>query len=142
METISGLRRLLGVILIIGMTGTTAELLLVRHVEDWLQLIPVVLLVCGIAAVAWHAWARSLASAAIVRLLMTLFIAAGLAGVYLHFVANLEFKKEIDPSLAGRALVWSALEATVPPALAPGVMLQLGLVGLAYTYRFRRSADL
>lgn len=141
METLGGLRRLLAVILFVGMTGTTLELLLLRHVEDALQVVPIVLLGCGIAAVAWHAWAGSRASATAVRLLMALFIAAGLVGIYLHFAANVEFQKETDPSLAGTALVWRALEATVPPALSPGVMLQLGLVGLAYTYRFRPSGE-
>jgi hypothetical protein len=137
MTTLSGLRRLLAVILIVGMSGTFAELLLLRHVEDGWQLVPVVLLGCGIAGVVWHAATRSAASAAALRLLMALFVAAGLAGVYFHFAANVEFRKETDPSLAGAALVWQALRATVPPALAPGVMLQLGLVGLAYTYRHK-----
>ena len=31
------------------------------------------------------------------------------------------------------------LEAKVPPALAPGVMIQLGLIGLAYTYRYKEQ---
>ena len=137
LETLNRLRRWLAVILLIGMAGTTAELLLLRHVEDWLQLVPVVLLVCGIAGVAWHAGTRSSASATAVRLVMVSFVVAGLAGVYIPFAANVEFQKETDPSLAGRALVWRALEATVPPALAPAVMLQLGLVGLAYTYRHK-----
>ena len=142
MDTLTGLRRLLGAILLIGMIGTTAELLLLRHVEDGLQLIPIVLLACGIGGVAWHAMTGSAASAAVLRTLMALFVVAGFTGVYLHFAANVEFQKETDPSLPGAALVWGALKATVPPALAPGVMLQLGLVGLAYTYRFRRSRDL
>ena len=137
MSTLSRLRRFLAVILLAGMCGTLAELLLLRHVEDALQLVPIVLLGCGIAGVAWHAWTRSPGSAVTLRLLMALFVAAGLAGIYFHFAANVEFQKETDPSLAGRALAWRALEATVPPALAPGVMLQLGLVGLAYTYRHK-----
>jgi hypothetical protein len=137
MDTLRGLRRLLAVILLVGMSGTTVELLLLRHVEDALQLVPVVLLLAGIAGVAWHASTKSPASATAVRLLMALFVIAGLAGIYFHFAANVEFQKETDPSLVGRALVWRALEATVPPALAPGVMLQLGLVGLAYTYRHK-----
>ena len=137
MDTLGGLRRLLAAILLIGMTGSLAELLLLRHVADVLQLVPVVLLVAGIAGVGWHAWTRSAVSATVVRSLMVLFVAAGLAGIYFHFAANVEFQKETDPSLAGTALVWQALEATVPPALAPGVMLQLGLVGLAYTYRHK-----
>ena len=137
MDTIRGLRRLLGGILVLGMSGTLVELLLLRHVGDRIQLIPIVLLGAGLAAVVWHAFARSSASGAAVRVVMVCFIAAGLAGVYYHFAANVEFQRETDPALRGRALVWRALEATVPPALAPGVMLQLGLVGLAYTYRFK-----
>lgn len=134
METLSGVRRLLAAILFIGMGGTLIELLLLGHVEDLVQLVPIVLLCAGLVAVGWHARARSAASAAAIRILMVLFVVAGFAGVYYHFTANLEFQKETDPSLAGRALVWKALEATVPPALSPGVMLQLGLVGIAYTY--------
>lgn len=135
MATLGVLRRLLAAILLVGMSGTLVELLLLRHFGDRVQLIPVGLLGLGLLGVAWHAWTRSRASANLVRLLMALFVAAGFAGVYYHFAANVEFQKEMDPSLAGRALVWKALEATVPPALAPGVMLQLGLIGLAYTYK-------
>ena len=137
METLSGLRRLLAAILLIGMSGTLVELLLLRHVADRVQLIPIALLCGGLVAVAWHVRTRSAASAAVVRTVMVMFVVAGFAGVYYHFAANVEFQKETDPSLAGRALVWKALEATVPPALAPGVMLQLGLVGMAYTYRHK-----
>lgn len=137
MDTLSGLRRLLGVVLLLGMAGTFVELILLQHDEDRLQLVPLVLLGAGILAVGWHAWARSSASALVVRGLMVLFVAAGLAGVYYHFAANVEFQRETDPTLRGTALVWQALEAKVPPALAPGVMLQLGLVGLAYTYRHK-----
>ena len=137
MSTLAGLRRLLGGVLLLGMTGTLVELLLLQHDEDRIQLVPLVLLGAGIGAVAWHAWTRSTASGTAVRVLMVLFIAAGVAGVYYHFTANVEFQRETDPALRGRALVWQALEAKVPPALAPGVMLQLGLVGLAYTYRHK-----
>jgi len=137
MGTLSGLRRLLAGILLLGMTGTFLELLLLKHHEDGIQLVPLVLLATGVVSVAWHAWTRSAASGTAVRVLMALFIAAGLAGVYYHFAANVEFQRETDPALRGSALVWQALEAKVPPALAPGVMLQLGLLGLAYTYRHK-----
>jgi hypothetical protein len=137
MSTLSGLRRLLGGILLLGMTATFVELLLLQHDEDRIQLVPLVLLACGVAAVAWHAWTRSSASGTTVRVLMVLFIAAGVAGIYYHFAANVEFQRETDPALRGSALVWQALEAKVPPALAPGVMINLGLLGLAYTYRHK-----
>ena len=66
---------------------------------------------------------------------MLVFLVAGAAGVYYHYRANVEFQRETDPSLAGRALWWKVLRAKVPPALAPGIMVQLGLIGLVYAYR-------
>jgi hypothetical protein len=129
------LRRFLLVILTIGMAGTVVELLLLKHDEDAIQLVPLVLLGAGLASVAWHAVRPGTASARVVRMVMTAFVAAGLAGVYYHYRANVEFQLETEPSLAGAALLWKVLAAKAPPALAPGVMIQFGLLGLAYTYR-------
>lgn len=137
MDSLAGLRRLIAGILLLGMTGTLAELLLLRHTEDTLQLLPIGLLACGLAVVAWHAWSRSVPSGLLVRGVMLLFVIAGALGMFFHFEANLEFQREMDATLKGRALYWRALSATVPPALAPGVMVQLGLLGLAYTYRLK-----
>ena len=79
------------------------------------------------------------AAAAAVQVTMAAFVAAGLAGFYFHYRANVEFQLEGDPTLEGRALLMKALEAKAPPALAPGVMIQLGLVGLAYTFRHKEQ---
>ena len=129
------LRRFLLVILTIGMAGTVVELLLLKHDEDAIQLVPLVLLGVGLASVLWHAVSPGTTSARVVRMVMTAFVAAGLAGVYYHYRANVEFQLETDPSLAGAALLWKVLAAKAPPALAPGVMIQFGLLGLTYTYR-------
>jgi len=74
---------------------------------------------------------------------MVLFIIAGMLGIYLHYRANVEFQREVDPSIAGRELLVKAMTAKTPPALAPGSMSQLGLIGLAYAYRYpvRRRHD-
>ena len=69
------------------------------------------------------------------RWVMCGFVAAGLAGVYFHFQGSAEFKLESQPTLAGMALFWEAIRAKAPPLLAPGSMVQLGLLGLAYTYK-------
>lgn len=137
MPILQGVRRILLAILFIGLTGTAVELLLLDHVEDALQLIPLVAIALGIAALVWHAVGRSWASLFAVRAVMTLFLAAGLAGVFYHVRANVEFQREFDPSLKGRALLWQALRANVPPPLAPAVLVQFALIGLAYTYRQR-----
>ncbi len=126
---------MLAAILLLGTSGTMIELLLVGHDDGAIQLVPLVLLGVGFFTVCWRMWSGSSASAAAVQIVMVLFLAAGAAGVYFHYQANVEFQRETDPSLAGRALLWSVLRAKVPPALAPGVMIQLGLIGLAYTYR-------
>jgi hypothetical protein len=137
MSTLQSLRRFLLVILTIGMTGTVVELLLLKHDEDAIQLVPLVLLGAGLASLAWYAIRPGTASARVLRTVMVAFVAAGLAGVYFHYRANIEFQLETDPSLAGAALLWRVLAAKAPPALAPAVMMQLGLLGLAYTYRHK-----
>lgn len=137
MSTLARLRRILAAVLLLGMIGTAIELLLLRHDEDTIQLVPLVLLALGVLITLWRVASQSAASALVLRLLMLLFLAAGCAGVYYHYRANVEFQLETDPALAGRALLWGVLQAKVPPALAPGVMIQLGLIGLAYTYRHK-----
>jgi hypothetical protein len=56
-----------------------------------------------------------------------------LVGLYLHYRGNVEFALERDPSLSGARLLWKALRGATP-ALAPGALSQLGLLGLLYTY--------
>ncbi len=137
MTTLQVVRRILLAILVIGLTGTAVELLLLEHFEDRIQLVPLAVIALGLAALGWHAVRASRASLLAVQLVMGLFLAAGLAGVFYHVRANLEFQREFDPALKGRALLWQALHSKVPPALAPGVLLQFALIGLAYTYRQR-----
>jgi hypothetical protein len=43
------------------------------------------------------------------------------------------FELEMNPSAGGTQLVWESLSGAMP-ALAPGTLFQLGLVGLLYTY--------
>lgn len=137
MHTLFAVRRMLGAILLLGMTGTGVELFLMGHYDGFEQLIPVALLGAGIAVVGWHFVTGSPASGTVLKAVMVVFVIAGLTGVYYHVAANLEFQRETDPALRGTALLWKALHATVPPALAPAVMVQFGLVGLAYTYRHK-----
>jgi hypothetical protein len=129
------LRRILLAILALGMAGTLTELILLKHTEDMVQWVPLALLGTGAAALVWHSVSRGAASLRLMRWLMWAFVAAGLAGVYFHFQGSAEFKLESQPNLAGMALFWEAIRAKAPPLLAPGSMVQLGLLGLAYTYK-------
>lgn len=134
-STLSALRRVLLGILVLGMVGTTTELLLLKHDEDATQLIPLILLAAGYATVAWNVLRRTRSSLTALQVVMVCFIASGLLGMMFHYQANVEFQLEMDPQLAGSKLLWQTLQAKTPPALAPGVMAQLGLIGLAYAFR-------
>jgi hypothetical protein len=73
---------------------------------------------------------------------MLLFVLSGGVGIWFHYQATTEFQLEMDPALRGWALFRKAIVAKAPPALAPGAMIQLGLIGLAYTFKhpaFRRG---
>jgi hypothetical protein len=133
--TLGMLRRVLLGILLLGMAGTATELLLLEHDKDVTQLIPLLLIGAGYLVVAWNAVQRSRTSIAALQVVMILFVSSGLLGMFFHYRANVDFQMEIEPELSGSNLLWKVLRAKTPPALAPGVMAQLGLIGLAYAYR-------
>jgi hypothetical protein len=128
-------RRILLAILIAGIAGISLELWLMAHTEDVYQLIPLWLAVLGAIAIATVALRPSSATVRLFQAVMALFLISGVAGMYLHFQVNMEFQQEMDPALSGLPLYQKAILAKSPPALAPGAMIQLGLIGLAYTFR-------
>jgi hypothetical protein len=133
MELVTIRRVILGVLLL-GMTGLLAELLLIGHYEDRPQLIPLMLAGSGIAAllvqlVHPRGWTSSL-----VAIVMVLFIGAGLLGMFFHFRGSSEFQLEVDPTMSGTTLMWHVLRAKSPPTLSPGTMIQMGILGLGYAY--------
>jgi len=128
------LRRWLLWVLVLGLAGSGAELLLLEHYEDTWQLAPLFLIGLAMAVLAWHAIRPDAASLRALRVTMALFLVAGLAGVGLHFRGAAGFQLEIDPAMGTWDLVNRVMHAKAPPVLAPGVMLQLGLIGLAYGF--------
>jgi len=129
------MRWFMAALLFVAFLGTFAELLLLEHDEDGLQLIPLALLAVGAALLLWTAVRPGPLAVRLFRVTMAAFIAAAGVGLVLHYRANVEFQRDVDPSLTSMALFWKALAAKAPPALAPAIMAQLGLVGLIYTYR-------
>jgi hypothetical protein len=134
-ESLGILRRSVLALLALGLAGTGAELVLLRHYEDAWQWAPLVLIAVGLAVLAWHAVRPGAASVRALRVAMILLAASGLVGLALHFRSNREFQMELDSSLAGWALVWKVMQSKAPPSLAPGTLTQLGLLGLVATFR-------
>jgi len=130
----SVLRKLLFITLLVSLIGTTVELLLLEHFEDVWQWIPIALLAGALLTLGWHALDRGPTSLNVLRALMVLSLASGFIGVLLHYRGNVEFELEMYPDLAGWKLFRDSMMGATP-ALAPGAMLQVGLIGLAWTFR-------
>jgi hypothetical protein len=129
-----GLRRLLLGVLLFGMIGLAAELVLLEHVESVWQWVPLAALALGFVSGAALLLRPVPAAVRAFQAMMALFVAAGVLGLYLHLRGNVEFEREMDPGVRGLALVWEALRGATP-ALAPGTLAHFGLLGLACTYR-------
>jgi hypothetical protein len=131
----ASLRTLVLLLFAIGAAGTSAELLLIGHFEDGWQLAPVVLLAGGVVAAGWISMSGGRASLRAFQFVTLLLIGAGAIGLWFHWRANSEFEREVSPSLTGAAFVWKAIRGASPPSAAPGTLIHLGLLGLAYTFR-------
>jgi hypothetical protein len=121
-------------IFVFGLLGTGGELLFLDHTHGWTQLIPVVLMVMSLLVLIWHGLDRKSASVRTFQITMVLLLAAGILGTGLHYQANEAYELEGDPTMNGLALLSKAM-AGAAPGLAPGAMIQLGLLGLVYTVR-------
>jgi len=128
-------RTLLLGIFLIGASGIATELWLLGHYEELDQIIPLGLAAVGAVTIVAAKLKPSPVTVRLVQAVMTLMVLSGLLGVWFHYQATTEFQLEMDPSLRGWALFAKAIVAKAPPALAPGAMIQLGLIGLAYTFR-------
>lgn len=139
-ETLAVIRRLLLGALAVGVLGTAGELILLRHIDQPAQWIPLVFLGVAMPVLIWHAAAPSAASVRVLQGLMVAFIALGIIGVGLHYDGNVEFERELHPDERG----WTFIRKTVAgatPVLAPGSMVLLGLVGLAHAYHHPRRGS-
>lgn len=128
------IRRLLLALVLIGAAGLVAELLLLEHTENGFQWLPLIVLGLTLVVTILLANRPSPRLIRLFRAVMIIAVLVGALGVYLHYDGNTEFELEMDPDARGFGLLWSALHGATP-ALAPGALVQLGLLGLISTYR-------
>ena len=133
-DTLGFIRVVLLAALVLGIVGTAIELFLLEHTEDGWQWAPIALLGVALLVLAWYGAGRRPASLRAFRGVMVLFLLSGLLGVWLHYRGNVEFELEMYPDLAGLKLFKDAMMGATP-ALAPGTMIQLGMIGLAWAFR-------
>src|SRR5438132_279243 len=135
MNTLSVIRRWLLAVLALGLVGTAVELVLLEHYETAAQWVPLISIALALAVLVWHRLKGDALSIRALQATMLLFLVAGLVGTGLHLRGAAEFQTEIDPSQSRWEIFKKAMRSKAPPVLAPGLMVQLGLVGLAYAYR-------
>ncbi len=121
-------------LVVVGITGLIPELLLLKHFESLSQLIPLVSLGLGLAASVAVTLDPSRRAVRAFQLMMAIFVVAGLLGVYFHLKGNVEWALERNSELSGMQLVWKTIRGATP-ALAPGALAQIGLLGLAWSHR-------
>jgi hypothetical protein len=133
-DRIELLRRWILIILVLGLLGTVTELVLLEHYEQPLQFVPLVLIVAALGVLWWEFRRRDVASRRAMQIVMALFVLAGFGGFAAHFYGSAEYQLELNPDMSNWELLEKILRAKAPPLLAPGMMLQLGLLGLAYVF--------
>ncbi len=133
-NTLIVIRWFLMVILLMGLLGTGVELLLLEHTEGFWQWVPLFLIAIGVIVLCWAVLYPGRRNIRVLQGTMILFLLSGLVGFILHYQGNTEFELEMYPSLKGMELFWEAIQGATP-TLAPGTMIQLGLLGLVYTHR-------
>ncbi|HUH12781.1 MAG TPA: hypothetical protein VMK65_06705 [Longimicrobiales bacterium] len=128
------LRPVLLALTLLVSAGLLGELALLEHTESVWQWLPFVGLGAALVGGALVAARPARWSLLLFRAAMLLVLALGLLGLYLHYVGNVEFERELEPAARGWYLVWGALRGATP-SLAPGAMLHAALLGLLFTWR-------
>ena len=127
------LRTFLAATFVLGVLGSGTELWLIDHTEDRWQWVPLILMAIGILTLTLHLAIKRTWSRRTFGAVMLGFIGGGFWGLWLHYQGNVEFEREVFPSLRGFELFWEAIRGATP-ALAPGTMVLLGLIGIAFVY--------
>lgn len=136
------IRWFLLLILLMESVGVVAELLMLEHFEEPYQWIPFGLVGLELLVLGWWAFDKSALCRRVFQVTMLLFMLSGAVGGWMHYESKVEFQLEWQPDLAGMELFKTAMLSPTPPSLAPGAMIQMGLLGLVYVYRYptRRKA--
>lgn len=127
-------RSLLLAVLLLGIVGLAAELYLLGHYFETAQWAPLVTLAVAFGGGVAVAVRPGRTTVRTFQVTMALAVVVGLAGLGFHSWSNYQFDVEIEPDSTPSARLFHVLHGGVP-ALAPGALVQLGLVGLVFCFR-------
>ncbi len=118
--------------------GTALELYLLDHYEDTLQLIPLLCIGTAILVIFLLFFQRTAFLLSVFKFILALTALSGFYGAFLHLRANYEFEKEMTPTANGWELFLESLSGALP-ALAPGSMIVLALLGYSYILLLKQN---
>jgi hypothetical protein len=134
-DSLATMRHLMLGLAAFGLAGIATELVFLEHYEDTAMLVPLGAIALALAAIVWHVLAGTAGTLWLLRAVMAALVIVGVVGVVLHYRGSLEFQVDMDPTLSASQLFWKVMHMKAPPTLAPGVLAQMGLLGLISTYR-------
>ena len=123
MSGLADLRRPLRGAVALGLLGIAAELLLMEHFGELLQMLPLGL--CGGGALVAAAGGAGRASPRLLRAVAVVLTIVGAFGSYEHLEANYAFEAEIRPNGSGTERAIAALTGA-SPGLAPLALAFMG----------------
>ena len=126
-------RKLILALIALGALGLIGELVLLEHYEDPWQWAPLAALGAGLFALIGVTVRPGPGTIRFLQVVSVTCVVLGVVGLWLHLSGNIEFELEGNPELRGWPLYWEALRGAVP-ALAPGALAQLGLLGLLFAH--------
>jgi hypothetical protein len=124
-------KKIITAALLFMLLGTAAELYLLEHFEDTLQLIPLIGIGGALLVLFGLLYQRTPVLVTVFKILLALTGLSGFYGTFLHLRANYEFELEMRPTAAGWDLLRESLSGALP-ALAPLSMVVLALIGYSY----------
>lgn len=130
------LRRVLLALALLGVLATATELALIGHWGSTARVIPWGLLLLAGATLLLAAWKPGVRTLRSLQVALVIVALGSGVGVLEHAAGNLATTREVadGAALAPKELVLGTLTGGAP-ALAPGILVQVALLGLAFTYR-------
>ena len=134
-QTLRGVRLLILAAIAAALIVTEAEFLFVGHTgSNNGQVIAAVLVSLGRIMVTCHAIFRNTSSVVVLRFTMYLFLIFGVDGLFTHYHWAVQSALKSQPALVGRHLLYATLSGKIP-LLAPAMLIEIGVLGLIYTFQ-------
>ena len=127
------MRGLLLGLVVLGAAGLMVELVTLEHTASTSQWLPIAALVAAVGTSLALLVRPARRTVRAQQGAMLVLLGLGVVGLVLHFKGNVAFELEIEPDTRGLVLMLRALYGATP-ALAPGALVELSLVGLVQTW--------